>query len=289
MSAQPQFDLIGSIQIGPGMALQNVLTSVPMAKGVNLVNPVEFGELKATVQWHTRWVILLTSAIVGSFFYQIRQINHVKLQVNQINVQLTRLTQAFQDFARGNPAARASALLRLDQGQRLKTAFAVTHLLQQAITTRQPSPKVDLISLESRLSLLSGRAHPVAWRAQQVLAHYASLFNRSGSGGKPLFLNIHWQFKNDRVSAPIGSRAILFKIQHGLVTVKGGRLTGGTQPLDHAIWNGVTFNHVRIVYHGGPFQLINVHFVHCTFDLPDLPNSRRIILAAIHAAVLPVS
>lgn len=55
-------------------------------------------------------------------------------------------------------------------------------------------------------------------------------------------------------------------------SVSGLTLNGVTQTLDGIEWKNVVFVNSRIRYRGGDLRLDNVHFVHCTFEVP--ANSR---------------
>lgn len=52
-------------------------------------------------------------------------------------------------------------------------------------------------------------------------------------------------------------------------SISGLTLDGVTQTLDGVEWKDVTFVNSRIRYHGGDLKLDNVHFVHCTFEVPE--------------------
>jgi hypothetical protein len=52
-------------------------------------------------------------------------------------------------------------------------------------------------------------------------------------------------------------------------SISGLTLDGVTQTLDGIEWKDVTFVNSRIRYHGGDVKLENVHFVHCTFEVPE--------------------
>ena len=75
----------------------------------------------------------------------------------------------------------------------------------------------------------------------------------------------------DLLSTPGGSLA-----QNG-DSMSGLTLSGVTQTLDGVEWKDVTFVNSRVRYHGGDLKLENVHFVHCTFEVP--VNSRGAQLA----------
>jgi hypothetical protein len=51
-------------------------------------------------------------------------------------------------------------------------------------------------------------------------------------------------------------------------SISGLTLSGVTQTLDGIEWKNVTFVNSRIRYRGGDVRLDNVHFVHCTFEVP---------------------
>lgn len=51
-------------------------------------------------------------------------------------------------------------------------------------------------------------------------------------------------------------------------SISGLTLDGVTQTLDGIEWKDVTFVNSRIRYRGGDLKLDNVHFVHCTFEVP---------------------
>jgi len=52
-------------------------------------------------------------------------------------------------------------------------------------------------------------------------------------------------------------------------SISGLTLDGVTQTLDGVEWKDVTFVNARVRYHGGDLKLDNVHFVHCTFEVPE--------------------
>ncbi len=66
----------------------------------------------------------------------------------------------------------------------------------------------------------------------------------------------------DLLSTPGGSLA------QNANSVSGLTLSGVTQTLDGVEWKDVTFVNSRVRYHGGDLKLENVHFVHCTFEVP---------------------
>jgi len=51
-------------------------------------------------------------------------------------------------------------------------------------------------------------------------------------------------------------------------SISGLTLNGVTQTLDGIEWKDVTFVNSRVRYRGGDLKLENVHFVHCTFEVP---------------------
>ena len=60
-------------------------------------------------------------------------------------------------------------------------------------------------------------------------------------------------------------------------SIRGVTLAGVTQTLDGIEWKDVVFINSRIRYRGGELKLDHVHFVHCTFEVPE--NSRGAQLA----------
>jgi len=52
-------------------------------------------------------------------------------------------------------------------------------------------------------------------------------------------------------------------------SISGLTLDGVTQTLDGVEWKDVTFVNSRVRYRGGDLKLDNVHFVHCTFEVPE--------------------
>jgi hypothetical protein len=52
-------------------------------------------------------------------------------------------------------------------------------------------------------------------------------------------------------------------------SIQGVTLNGVTQTLDGVQWKDVVFVNSRVRYHGGDLKLDNVHFVHCTFEVPE--------------------
>jgi hypothetical protein len=47
------------------------------------------------------------------------------------------------------------------------------------------------------------------------------------------------------------------------------KIVNGIIPLDGAMYQNITFEKTKILYEGGPFQLINVTFINCEFIFPN--------------------
>ncbi len=75
-----------------------------------------------------------------------------------------------------------------------------------------------------------------------------------------------------------------------IVEIRNVRVINGHQDLAGFKWTDVTFIGTHITYRGGPADLANVHFVNCTFDLPYIPQAKKILdYAALAQSNLTVS
>jgi hypothetical protein len=72
-------------------------------------------------------------------------------------------------------------------------------------------------------------------------------------------------------------------------SISGVTLNDVTQTLDGVEWKDVTFVNSRIRYHGGDLKMENVHFVHCTFEVPVNPRGAQLAdYAALESGALKI-
>jgi hypothetical protein len=87
----------------------------------------------------------------------------------------------------------------------------------------------------------------------------------------------------DMVQTPGGSLA------QNADSISGLTLNGVTQTLDGIEWKDVTFVNSRVRYRGGDLKLENVHFVHCTFEVPESSRGAQLAdYAALESGALKI-